>query len=226
MFGDIAKLMGKQSMASIWAERMRRLKEKYGTISKIKEGHKDEIKSFILDGDGRAMKIFEEKEQELLAMGPGADEFLAWINAQGIKPNIVSELKKTLGPVGSDMITLFLQRKGIIRYLDCFITPQGKMKLDTGEVLASSPRYVGTTKEDGEGGTLYDVLVEDLEREGIKATECLMVGDKWATDIVPAKKRGFTTIQYTGHIDLGHNDNADYYAGDFYEVKEIVQSLI
>jgi len=36
-----------------------------------------------------------------------------------------------------------------------------------------------------------------------------MVGDKIATDIAPAKKRGFITIQYTGYVDMGPSE-ADY----------------
>jgi hypothetical protein len=226
MFGDIGKLVGQHESIPVWINRMRCLKEKYGSISKIKEGHKDEIRSYVLDGDEAAMKIFEEKEQELLAMGPGAREFLEWTDQIGMKPSIVSELKKTLGPVGSDMITLFLERKGIIGYLDSFITPQGKMKLASGAICATSERYRGTSKEDAEGGTLYDVLIIDLAADGIGAEECVMIGDKWSTDIVPAKKRGFTTIQYTGHIDLGVSEYADYYAKDFYEVKSIVEELV
>ena len=38
MFGDIAKLVGKQEMIPVWIDRMRRLKEKYGSYSGIKEG--------------------------------------------------------------------------------------------------------------------------------------------------------------------------------------------
>lgn len=220
MFGDIGKLLGKQKMIPIWIDRMRRLKEKYGTISKIKEGHKDEIESYVFGGDHEAMEVFQEKEQELLGLGPGARDFLVWINERGIKPSIVSELKKTLGPVGSDMITLFLVRKGIVQYFDYFITPQGKVNLATG---ATWDKYKGTTKEDG---TLYDVLVNDLRQEGIGPEQCMMIGDKWSTDIIPAKKRGWTTVQYTGHIDMGRSEYSDYYASDFFQVKDIVEALI
>ncbi|NLT35720.1 MAG: HAD family hydrolase [Gaiellales bacterium] len=220
MFGDIAKLRGKQEEAARFIQRMRRLKEKYGTISKIKEGHKDEIESFVLDGDHEAMLIFGEKEQELLGMAPGLLEFLKWVNEHGIRPSIVSELKKTLGPVGSDMITLYLNRKGIIDHFEYFITPQGKMKLSTEE---QDLRYKGTSKENG---TLYDELVKDLGEQGISPEECLMIGDKWSTDIKPPKQRGWTTIQYTGHIDMGQCEEADYYAKDFYEVQDIVAKLI
>ena len=45
------------------------LKEKYGTFSLIKEGHRDEIYSAVLDDDPEAIDLFGRLEQELLDMG-------------------------------------------------------------------------------------------------------------------------------------------------------------
>lgn len=219
MFGDIAKLVGKQEMVPVWIDRMRRLKEKYGSYSGIKEGHKDEIESYVLDNDHEAYEIFNQKEQELLALAPGAYEFITWLNEQGIRPSIIAELKKTLGQVGADAITKFLINKGIIKYFKYFLTPQGKMDLDTGERFNV---YQGTSKQ---SGTLYDLLIKELAEEGIKPEECVMIGDKLSTDIIPPKQRGWTTIQYTGHIDMGPSDSTDYYAKDWFEVKEIMEKL-
>lgn len=220
VFQDIAKLRGKHEQAPLYIHRMRQLKEKYGTISKIKEGHKDEIETFVLEGDHEAMMIFNEKEQELLGMAPGLVEFLTWINDQGITPSIVSELKKTLGPVGSDMITQYLERRQLTKYFEWFITPQGKMDLQTGQ---QDLRYKGTSKENG---TLYDELVRELQERDIKPEQCLMIGDKWSTDIIPPKERGWVTIQYTGHVDMGPCEKTDFYAKDFFEVRKIVAEII
>ncbi len=220
MFGDIAKLVGKQEMIPVWIDRMRRLKEKYGSYSGIKEGHKDEIDSWVLDNDHEAYEIFNQKEQELLALATGAYEFIIWINEKGFQAWIVSELKKTLGRVGSDAITRFLINKGIIQYFAYFVTPQGKMDLVTGE---KSDDYEGTSKE---SGTLYDLLIEELAKQGIKPENCVMIGDKLSTDIIPPKERGFITIQYTGHIDMGPCEFTDYYAKDWFEIKEIVEKLL
>ena len=220
MFGDIGKLVGKQEMVPVWIVKMRRLKEKYGSYSKIKEGHKDEIESWVLDNDHEAYEIFNQKEQELLGLALGAYDFIIWINEKGFKPWIVSELKKTLGRVGSDAITKFLINKGIIQYFTYFVTPQGKMDLATGERFSG---YDGTSKE---SGTLYDLLVKELEEQHIEPKNCIMIGDKLSTDIIPPKKRGFITIQYTGHIDMGPCDSTDYYAKDWVEVKEIIEKLL
>ena len=219
MFGDIGKLLGKQEMIPVWIDRMRTLKEKYGTYTLLKEKHKDEIESFVLDNDHEAFEIFSQKEQELLSMAPGVPEFLTWLNEEGIRPSIISELKKTLGPVGSDVITRFLISKGIIKYFKYFITPHGKVDLDTDEKFY---HYKGTSKE---LGTLYDQLIKELHEGGINVVECVMIGDKQRTDIIPPKKRGFITIQYTGHVDEGPCEYSDYYAKTFFEVKEIMKKL-
>lgn len=220
MFGDIAKLVGKQDMVPIWVDRMRRLKEKYKSYSGIKEGHKDEIESYVLDGDHEAYMLFNKKEQELVSLGPGGRECFEWIDSKGFKCNVVSELKKTLGPMGADTITAFLMNKKIIHLFKDFVSPQGKVNLKTDE---RDTKYVGTSKETG---TLYDVLLKELEPEGIKPENCLMIGDKLSTDIIPPKKRGFTTIQYTGHIDMGPCEYSDYYAKDWFEVKDILEQLL
>ncbi len=219
IFGDIGKLLGKHEMIPIWIERMRRLKEKYGTYTMLKEKHRDEIESFVFDNDPGPYEIFKQKEQELLSMAPGVKEFLEWLNGEGIKPSIISELKKTLGPVGDDIITAFLINKGILKRFKYFITPQGKVDLETDERFYE---YKGTSKE---SGTLYDQLILDLRKEGISPEECVMIGDKQRTDIIPPKKRGFITIQFTGHVDEGPCEYSDYYVKTFFEVKEIIEKL-
>lgn len=219
LFGDIGKLLGKQEMIPIWIDRMRRLKEKYKTYTMLKEKHRDEIESFVFENDCEAYEIFKQKEQELLSVAPGVPEFLTWLNEVGIRPTVVSELKKTLGPVGDDIVTSFLITKNIVKHFKCFVTPHGKVDLDTDERLYD---YKGTSKE---LGTLYDQLIKDLQQEGIKPEECVMIGDKQRTDIIPPKKRGFITIQYTGHVDEGPCEYSDYYAKTFFEVKEIMEKL-
>jgi hypothetical protein len=207
-------------MIPVWVDRMRRLKEKYGSYSSIKEGHKDEIELWVLDNDHEAYEIFNQKEQELLSLAPGAREFILWLSEKGFKPWVVSELKKTLGNVGSDAITRFLINKGIIQYFAYFLTPQGKMDLATGE---RDNTYVGASKQTG---SLYDLLLKELSEEGIRAENCVMIGDKHSTDIIPPKERGFVTIQYTGHINMGPCEQTDFYAKDWFEVKEAIGKLL
>ena len=220
IFSDIGKLLGKQEMIPVWVHRMRRLKEKYGSYSAIKEGHRDEIENYVLDGDKEAHRIFRIKEQEFLSLPPGARDFITWLNQKGIKPDVVAELKKTLGSMGADIVTGFLIHQKITGLFRNLVTPQGKVNLATDE---RDNRYAGTSKENG---TLYDLLIEELAKEGVKPENCMMIGDKLSTDIIPAKQRGFTTIQYTGHIDMGPCESSDYSAKDWFEIKSIVEKLI
>lgn len=216
VFGDVYKELGKPELIPDKMRRYRLLKEKYETYSRIKEGHRDEIYGFVLDNDPEAIEIFGRKEQELLLVGEGLEDALDYLQAQGIELQVVSEMKKTLGPVGTDIVSRFLKSRDLVKYFKELVTPQGKINLEDNSV---DPRYRGKTKEDG---TLYDVLVRELKERGIEPHEAVMVGDKPATDINPAYDRGFKTIQYTGFIDLG-TSKADRVIETFGELKTILK---
>ena len=128
-------------------------------------------------------------------------------------------MKKTLGAMGSDIVTRFLQNKKLTHYFDDVVTPQGKINLRDGSI---NHAYKGKTKE---AGTLYDELIQDLAKLGISPSEGAMVGDKISTDIVPAKKRGFHTIQYTGYIDMPSGE-AEYKIDHFLKLKEIIKKKV
>jgi FMN phosphatase YigB (HAD superfamily) len=216
VFGDICKEMGKPELIPEKIRRYRILKEKYGSYGRIKEGHRDEINSYVLDGDPRGAELFFEKEQEYLALGDGVVDALEYLRAEGIELQLVSEMKKTLGPVGTDFISAFLRRTGLVQYIKQMITPQGKVNLEDNSL---DPRYKGTSKKNG---TLYDILVQELKEKGIEPHEAAMVGDKPETDIDPAHDRGFKTIQYTGYIDLGKS-KADAVIASFHEIKTLLR---
>ncbi len=172
--------------------------------------------SYVFDGNEGANQSFSEKEQEHLLMGRGLEETLLFLKEKGIDLSVVAELKKTLGPMGTDIVTRFLKSKDLVKYFGEVITPQGKINLRDGSI---DLKYKGKTKEEG---TLYDELAGDLLVRGIDPSEGVMVGDKLATDIVPAKKRGFKTIQYTGYIDMGPSE-ADFRINDFRELKKMIK---
>lgn len=216
VFGDIYKELGKPELIPDRIRKYRILKEKYGTYGRIKEGHRDEIYSFVLDNDPRAIELFGEKEQELLDMGEGLEDALAYLQSQGIALQVVSEMKKTLGAVGTDIVSRFLKRRGLVKYFKELVTPLGKIDLVNDTV---DPKYKGHTKEDG---SLYDVLAQDLRERGIEPHEAVMVGDKPQTDIDPAHERGFKTIKYTGFVDLGAS-KADLVIQSFSQLKTILK---
>jgi phosphoglycolate phosphatase-like HAD superfamily hydrolase len=216
VIGDVCKEMGEPELVAERIHKYRRMKERYGNYSVIKEGHRGEIMSFVFDGRPEAEEQFAIKEQNHLSMGPGLIETLDYLVEQGIRLSVVAELKKTLGPIGTDNVSRFLTRQNLVKYFGEMITPQGMVNLKDG---ARDLKYKGKTKEEG---TLYDELVKDLRDWGIEPSEGVMVGDKIATDILPARKRGFKTIQYTGYIDYGPSE-ADTRIHDFRELKEIIR---
>ena len=219
VIGDVCKEIGEPELIEERIHRYRVLKEKYGSYGAIKEGPRDEILSCVFENNKEAMEIFSLKEQEHLRVAPGTEEALQYLRDQGIERAVVAELKKTLGPIGTDIVTQFLQNKGLLEYFDVLITPQGSVDLGDGSV---DLRYKGKTKEEG---TLYDELSQDLLKRSIRTLEAVMIGDKLWTDISPAKKRGFKTIQYIGYINYGSSQDADFVISDFRELKNIVKGV-
>lgn len=219
IIGDVCKEVGEPEQIDERIHRYRVLKEKYGGYGATKEGHRDEILKYVFDNNAEAMEIFGVKEQEYLKVPEGTEEVLQYLRDQGIERAVVAELKKTLGPIGTDNVTRFLEKNNLLDYFDQLITPQGCVELRDGSV---DLRYKGKTKEEG---TLYDELAEDLSKRGIHTTKAVMIGDKLSTDITPAKKRGFFTIQYIGYINYGRSEDADFVISSFRELKEIVRGI-
>lgn len=74
VIGDVSKEMGEPELVEERIHRYRVLKEKYGSYSIVKEGHRDEIMSYVFDGKEEAREIFSAKEQEHLLMGSVLEE--------------------------------------------------------------------------------------------------------------------------------------------------------
>ena len=216
VFGDIYKELGKPELIPDKIRKYRILKEKYGTYGRIKEGHRDQIHGFVLDDDPKAIELFGKKEQEYLSMAEGLEDALEYLHSQGIELQVISEMKKTLGPVGTDLVSRFLKTKGLLKYFKDLITPQGRINLRDDSL---DPKYKGCTKEDG---SIYDVLAKELKERDIEPHEAVMVGDKPETDINPAHDRGFKTIQYIGYMDFGKS-KADLVISSFSELKTILR---
>ncbi len=218
MIGDTSKELGEPELVEIRCHRWRVMKERYGSWSGIKEKHRPEITSYIFDDRPNAGETFSVIEQKYLKLADGAIDAIKSLRDQGIEVSIVAELKRTLGPIGTDMVSRFLVNRNAIEYFDELITPQGKVNLRTGE---QDLKYKGFSKEEG---NLYDVLADDLAKRGIKTSEAVMVGDKEWSDLTPAQKRGFKAVHYTGFI-FHAPSNADAKIRHFSELKEIIKSV-
>jgi len=162
VFGDICKELGAPERIPEAVRRYRVLKEKYGTYGRIKEGHRDEISSFVLDGDPRATELFAEKEQEYLDMAEGLVEALDFLKARGLRLQVITEMKKTLGPVGTDFISTFLKRRGLVKYFE-------ELRFD-GVYLASVAAFLedrpDATPESIAGSRLRDLRTNKMVKVG------------------------------------------------------------
>ena len=216
VFGDIYKALGKPELIADKLKKYRILKEKYGTYPHVHEGHKDELFEFALDNEPAAIALFKQKEQEVLDTGEGVEDALAYLRSEGIEVYMVSEMKQSPDPLGSDHITRFLIKHGILEHFHGLITPLGKIDFRTNTV---DLKYKGSTKAEG---TLYDLIAQELKARGIEPHEAVMVGDRPNTDINPAHARGFKTIQYTGFANEGKTE-ADAVIRSFDELKNIVR---
>ena len=191
------------------------MRERYGSWAAIKESHRAEIASYVFDGLPEAAETFSRIEQGYLKVAPGALDAVKYLLSQGIEVSICAELKRTLGPVGTDMVSRFLKRQGVMEYFYELITPQGKINLRDGSV---DLKYKGSSKENG---TLYDILVTDLKARGIEPSEAVMVGDKEWSDITPAQARGLKAIQYAG-FTFRAASNAEHVIRHFSELKNVI----
>lgn len=215
MIGDTCKELRQPELIDICCHRWRTLKEKYGSWAAIKEGHRDEIVSYVFGGHPESAAAFSRMEQKYLRVADGALDAIKYLREQGIEVSVVAELKRTLGPIGTDQVSLFLKNQKVIDLFDELITPQGKVNLRDSSI---DVRYKGSSKETG---TLYDILVDDLLKRGVRPAEAVIVGDKEWSDLTPAQKRGFKAIQYTGFLYLAPS-NADFTIRHFSELKNII----
>jgi FMN phosphatase YigB (HAD superfamily) len=216
VLGDIYKTLGKPERIPDKIRKYRILKEEYGNYPQIHEGHKDELFEFVLDNDPEAIAVYKQKEQEVMSTQEGAEDALVYLCSEGIEVYMVSEMKQSPDPLGKDAISRFLKRQRIEKYFDGLITPVGKIDFRTNTV---DLKYKGSTKAEG---TIYDLIAQELIERGIKPHEAVMVGDRPETDITPAHRRGFKTIQYTGFINKGKTE-ADAVIKSFEELRTIVR---
>ncbi len=218
MIGDTSKQLGEPELVEERCRRWRSMKEKYGSYPVIKEKARPEIMSYVFDDAPGVTEIFSRIEQKYLKVADGAIEAIKYLREQGITVSIVAELKRTLGPIGTDMVSRFLVKQGVIEYFDELITPQGKIDLRTGETDLS---YKGSSKEVGD---LYDILAADLRARGIEPEDAVIVGDKEWSDITPAQERGFQAIQYSGYI-FHAPSNASCEIRHLSELKNIIRPV-
>ena len=114
MIGDTSKELGEPELVEERCHKWRMMKEKYGSYPVIKEKARPETMSYVFDDRPGVAEIFSRIEQGYLKVADGAIDAIKWLREQGIQVSIVAELKRTLGPIGTDMVSKFLIKQGVI----------------------------------------------------------------------------------------------------------------
>ena len=69
LWGDTCKALGQPELAADRARAYRILRDTYGEYYTVKEGHRHEVLSYVLDGNEEAQFAFMEAEPRLLGTG-------------------------------------------------------------------------------------------------------------------------------------------------------------
>jgi FMN phosphatase YigB (HAD superfamily) len=213
--GDTTKALGHPDKTAARCHKWRVVVEKYGSLPVVLERHKDELLSYVFDGDPAVGGVFLEIEQRYLTLAQGAAEALSRLRRTGMELAVVTAARSGPGGIKESAEYRFLVRHEILGYFDWIISPRGKYRVADHSI---DRRYEGTAKEDG---TLYDALAADLAERGISPAEAAMMGDKEWADIGPAKRRGFNTILYTGYVCRGPTE-ADLVIERFADLPKLV----
>lgn len=217
LWRDICCQCGRPELADETVRAFRILREAYGEYFTVKERHRDEVYTYVLRADEEAQQLFAELEPRRLATAPGLHDVLSTLRSWGLVLDIVSELVTTVGPIAENIILRFLEAHDLRQYFRYLVTPLGKIDVRSGQVI--DERYHGYTKS---AGTIYDLLKEDLLKEGIDPSCAVMVGDRPSADIEPAHARGLRTVQYAGYSDYPPSPAADAVITDMRELLELI----
>src|SRR3990172_23807 len=127
--GDTCKALGRPERSAASCQRWRVMVEKYGSVPVILESHKLELLSYVFDNDPLADEVYLDVEQTYLALADGAREAMRYLRDQGIELCIVTAAKSSPGPMTNACELRFLQKHGLLQYIDSVISPRGRLRI-------------------------------------------------------------------------------------------------
>ncbi len=181
-------------------------------VRQLKQYAKDRIYAEVLGGDPRAARLYDEKEAKGFTPTGGVASFLGRLKRSGVEVAVVSESSSLAASLA---ISRFLEVHHLSDFFGDIFTPVGRFHAN-GELLSSG--FAGATKR---SGTLYDLLGSLLRERGVTPAEGAMVGDDPLLDVEYPKLRGFVGIQYTGVVDRGRSESADYTIASWEEFPDL-----
>ncbi len=180
----------------------------------LKEYNRERFYAEVFDNDPDVIGMYAEMEATERRPPDDLKAALEYLKRKGKSLSVVSEVS---GIKGTLTVSASLRAHHLLGLFDEIITPAGRFSPE-GKLLDENA-FAGSSKKDG---TIYERLAVYLDSEGIHAGQRAMVGDDPKLDVDLAKKYGFITIQYTGVIDRGRTEKADYLLTRWSELPELL----
>jgi FMN phosphatase YigB (HAD superfamily) len=207
---EMYKRLGRQREGPKRLAKWYKLRDSMGTpgdqphqkVRLLKEYNRDRLYTEVFDDDPAVIDLYAE--MEALERRP-PDDLKAALEYLKRKKKSLSVVSEVSGVKGTLTVSASLRAHPLLGLFDELITPAGRFTPE-GKLLDETA-FAGATKKDG---TIYERLAVYLDSKGIHAGQRAIVGDDPKLDVEYAKRCGFVTIQYTGVIDRGRTDKADY----------------
>ncbi|MDA4128583.1 MAG: hypothetical protein OK422_03910 [Thaumarchaeota archaeon] len=216
---EMYKRLGRGEEGKERLERWYKLREAMGSpgdaphqkVRLMKEYNRRRLHAEVFDNDPAAIKMYAEMEAIERRPPEGTKEALEYLRGKGKGLSVVSEVS---GVEGTLSISESLRANKLLGLFDELITPAGRFT--TTGALIDGVTFKGTSKKDG---TIYERLANYLDSKEVGTGARAMVGDDPKSDIESAKERGFVTIQYSGVINRGRSEKADYFLSNWSELR-------
>jgi len=161
------------------------------------------IKAIVFDWGDTLMKDFSEYE------GPMADwDYVEIVDGVGKSLHIVSQsyiccVASNAGASNSELMGMALKRVDIQQYF----------------------QYLFTSRELGFSKPSLDFFNRIVQTLGFTPQECIMVGNDYNKDIIPAKKIGMQTILFSQGSKDANFDYADYVMSSMGNLHDIILEI-
>lgn len=161
------------------------------------------IKTIVFDWGDTLMKDFSEYE------GPMADwEYVEIVDGVSKSLHIVSQsyiccVASNAGASNSELLGMALKRVDIQQYF----------------------QYLFTSRELGFSKPSLDFFSKIVQTLGFTPQECIMVGNDYNKDIIPAKKIGMQTIFFSQESKDANFDHADYVMSSMENLHDIILEI-
>lgn len=161
------------------------------------------IKTIVFDWGDTLMKDFSEYE------GPMADwEYVEIVDGVSKSLHIVSQsyiccVASNAGSSNSELLGMALKRVDIQQYF----------------------QYLFTSRELGFSKPSLDFFSKIVQTLGFTPQECIMVGNDYNKDIIPAKKIGIQTIFFFQGSKDANFDHADYVMSSMENLHDIILEI-